>query len=188
MLKPLQVINPYADKIKLPPQAHKIRRLNELFLSFVKQVTLINQYQRKKDAQGRLITAPEDLQTAVTIMFDSIFLKVDELDGSLRQFFESLKEYILQKENPQNYEFTQREIRHALHLSKTQLHRYMNELLELEYLQQTGGYANRGFKYKVSYWDNIQKLKNEIKNYLFNQINNLASQNSGTPDGTPETA
>jgi len=188
MLKPLQVINPYADKIKLPPQAHKIRRLNELFLSFVKQVTLINQYQRKKDAQGRLITATEDLQTAVTIMFDSIFLKVDELDGSLRQFFESLKEYILQKENPQNYEFTQREIRHALHLSKTQLHRYMNELLELEYLQQTGGYANRGFKYKVSYWDNIQKLKNEIKNYLFNQINNLASQNSGTPDGTPETA
>ena len=188
MLKPYKVVNPFANKIHLPPQAHKIRRLNELFLSFVKQVTLVNQYQRKKDTQGRLITAPEDLQTAVTIMFDSIFLKVDELDGSLRQFFESLKEYILQKENPQNYEFTQREIRHALHLSKTQLHRYMNELVELEYLQQTGGYANRGFKYKVSYWDNIQKLKNEIKNYLFEQIDNLASQTGGTPNGTPETA
>ena len=79
--------------------------------------------------QGRLITTPEDLQTAVDILFDSIFLKVDELDGSLRQFFESLKAYILQKENPQNYEFTQREIRHALHLSKTQLHRYMNDVV-----------------------------------------------------------
>ncbi|MDA3891180.1 MAG: hypothetical protein PF517_05895 [Salinivirgaceae bacterium] len=87
MLKPQKVINPYADKIKLPLQAHKIRRLHELFLSFVKQVTLINQYNRNKDQQGRLITEPEDLKIAVEIMFDSIFLKVDELDGSLRQFF-----------------------------------------------------------------------------------------------------
>ncbi|NJO90474.1 MAG: hypothetical protein HC831_17090 [Chloroflexia bacterium] len=46
-------------------------------------------------------------------------MKVDELDGSLRQFFEQLKEHILQKENPQNYEFTQREIRQALNLSKS---------------------------------------------------------------------
>ncbi len=173
MLKPLKVINPYADKIKLPPQAHKIRRLHELFLSFVKQVTLINQYQRKRDKQARIITEPEDLQTAVNIMFDSIFLKVDELDGSLRQFFESLKTYILQKENPQNYEFTQREIRHSLHLSKTQLHRYMGELMELEYIQQSGGYVNRGFRYKISYWDNIEKLRGEIRSYLLNQIETI---------------
>jgi DNA primase len=187
MLKPMKVINPYADKIKLPPQAHKIRRLHELFLSFVKQVTLINQYQRKRDQQGRIVTEPEDLQTAVEIMFDSIFLKVDELDGSLRQFFEQLKEHILQKENPQQYEFTQREIRHALHLSKTQLFRYLNELIELEYLQQSGGYANKGFKYKISYWDNITKLRNEIQEYLSSQIDKLAFRGGGTQDGTLET-
>ncbi|ALO13893.1 DNA primase [Salinivirga cyanobacteriivorans] len=186
ILKPLKVINPYADKIKLPPQAHKIRRLHELFLSFVKQVTLIHQYQRKRDDRGRIITEPEDLKTAVEIMFDSIFLKVDELDGSLRQFFEQLKAYILAKENPQNYEFMQREIRHALNLSKTQLFRYLNELMELEYLQQSGGYANRGFKYKIIYWDNITKLRSEIKAYLFGQIEKLAFQSAGTPVGTPE--
>ncbi|MDA3891096.1 MAG: CHC2 zinc finger domain-containing protein, partial [Salinivirgaceae bacterium] len=150
MLKPQKVINPYADKIKLPPQAHKIRRLHELFLSFVKQVTLINQYNRNKDQQDRLITEPEDLKIAVEIMFDSIFLKVDELDGSLRQFFEELKEYVLEKENPQNYEFTQREVRQALNLSKTSLFRYLNALIELEYISSSGGYQNRGLKYKIS--------------------------------------
>ena len=173
ILKPQKVINPYADKIKLPPQAHKIRRLHELFLSFVKQVTLINQYQRKRDKQGRLITEPEDLQTAVEIMFDSIFLKVDELDGSLRQFFESLKEYISQKENSQNYEFTQREIRHALNLSKSQLQRHINELISLEYLTVSGGYQNKGLKYKISYWDNVTKLRTQIRDYLLNQLDNL---------------
>ncbi|ALO13939.1 DNA primase [Salinivirga cyanobacteriivorans] len=186
MLKPLKVVNPYADKINLPPQAHKIRRLHELFLSFVKQVALIHQYQRKRDDRGRIITDPEDLKIAVEIMFDSIFLKVDELDGSLRQFFEQLKAYVLAKENPQNYEFMQREIRHALNLNKTQLFRYLNELMELEYLQQSGGYANRGFKYKIIYWDNVTKLRSEIKAYLFGQIEKLAFQSVGTPVGTPE--
>ena len=184
MLKPCKVINPYANQLHLPPQAHKIRRLNELYLAFVKQVTIINQYRRKKDKQGRIITEKEDLQTAVNIMFESIFLKIDELDGSLRQFFESLKTYLEEKPNPQQYEFTQREVRQALHISKTQLHRYLYELIGLEYLQQTGGYANKGFKYKISYWDNIQKLRNEIQSYLYNQINNLVSQADGTQDGT----
>ncbi|ALO13803.1 DNA primase [Salinivirga cyanobacteriivorans] len=173
MLKPLKVINPYADKIKLPPQAHKIRRLHELFLSFVKQVTLIHQYQRKRDDRGRIITEPEDLKTAVEIMFDSIFLKVDELDGSLRQFFEQLKAYVLAKENPQNYEFMQREIRHSLNLSKSATHRYLNNLLELEYLSVTGGYQNKGLRYKVSYWDNVVKLREQIKEYLNNQLDKL---------------
>jgi DNA primase len=184
MLKPCKVINPYANQLHLPPQAHKIRRLNELYLAFVKQVTIINQYRRKRDSQGRIITEKEDLQTAVNIMFESIFLKVDELDGSLRQFFESLKTYLEEKPNPEQYEFTQREVRQALHISKTQLHRYLYELIGLEYLQQNGGYANKGFKYKISYWDNIQKLRNEIQSYLYNQINNLVSQPFGTQDGT----
>ena len=187
MLKPCKVINPYADLIKLPPQAHKIRRLHELFLAFVKQITILNQYQRRHDKQGRLITEKNDLQMAVSIMFESIFLKVDELDGSLRQFFEQLKTYLQEKPNPPQYEFTQREIRAALHVSKTQLHRYLYELIGLEYLQATGGYVNRGFKYRINYWDNIQKLRDEIQSYLFNQINSIAFQTVGTPDGTQQS-
>jgi hypothetical protein len=144
-----------------------------LFLCFVKQITLINQYQRKKDQQGRLITEKEDLQTAVEIMFDSIFLKVDELDGSLRQFFENLKEYINSKPTPENYEFIQREVRHALNTSKTQLQRYLNELVELEYIGQSGGYQNRGYKYKILWWDDIVKVREGIKQYLKEQIDKL---------------
>src|SRR5690554_5041634 len=171
LLKPMEVINPFASKMKLPEEAFKIRRLNSNFQSFVKQITLLNQYQRKKDKQGRLITAKEDLQIAIEIMFDSIILKVDELDGSLRLFYEDLKKYI--NKHGKEYEFTQREIRQALRISKTQMHRFMRDLLEMEYLHQTGGYANRGFKYKVSYWDDIEKLRSRIKEHLTDQLKNL---------------
>jgi len=176
MLKPCKVVNPFAYQIQLPEKAHKIRRLNELYLAFVKQVTIINQYQRKRDAQGRIITKTEDLLTANEIMFDSIFLKVDELDGSLRQFYENLKEHIKTKSNPEQYEFMQREIRHALNISKSQLQRYINDLVELEYLQQMGGYQNRGYKYKILWWDDIAKLREDVKQYLKNQIDKLNNE------------
>ena len=94
LLQPLEVINPYAERIRLPEEAHKLRRLNELYQSFVRQVTLLNQFQRQRDERGRLITEVQDLRQACGVLFESIVLKVDELDGSIRQFFESLKDYV----------------------------------------------------------------------------------------------
>ena len=175
ILKPYQVINPYADKVHLPEEAHKIRRLNGLYQAFVKQITLLHQYQRKTDAQGRLISDKEDLQIAAEIMFESIVLKVDELDGSLRQFYERLKSYVKTKgsNHHESYEFNQREIRHALHVSKSQLQRYLNDLLQLEYIRQAGGHINRGFNYKVMYWDNIAVLRSKVKRHLQGQLDQL---------------
>ena len=169
-LKPYEVVNPFANKIHLPETAHKIRRLNDLFQSFVKMITIINQYQRKKDERNRLITQAQDIETAINIMFESILLKVDELDGSLRQFFEKLKKNIEKK--GKNSDFTRFEVREATGLGKTQQHHYITKLLELEYIQQHG-FANKGFKYKIVYWDDYSKLREEIKNHLQNQLREL---------------
>jgi DNA primase len=175
MLKPYPVINPYADKVNLPKEAHKIRRLNELYQCYVKQITLLHQYQRQTDKQGRLISQKEDLQQAAELMFESILLKVDELNGSLRQFYEELKSYIRTKGYEQSYQFGQREIRQALKVSRAQLQRHLNELLRLEYIQMAGGYSNRGYQYKISYWDSHQVLRAKVKKELQLQLNQLES-------------
>jgi DNA primase len=179
IIEPKEVINPFAEKIQLPEEAHKIRRLNDLFQNFIKMVALINQYQRKTTASkipplgggGAVIAQIEDVETAIEIMFESIVLKCDELDGSLRQFFEQLKNY-LQKQYKDNYnkvEFTQREVRQSLNVSKAQINRYLQNLVELEYLQYNG-FANKGFKYKILYWDNYEALRTRIKENLKKQI------------------
>lgn len=177
LLKPLEVVNPYANKIQLPQKAHKIRRLNELFQSIIKQITVIHQYQRKKDKENRLISEKEDVSLAIGIMFESIVLKVDELDGSLRQFFEKLKAYVEKKgresaKGRTGYEFSRFEVREATGVSKTQQHHYISKLVEMEYLQQSG-YANRGYKYKISYWDNMAAIRAKIKDELERQLQSL---------------
>jgi len=166
MLKSYEVVNLYSNKVQLPDYAHKIRRLNELYQSFVQQITLLNQYQRKKDKYGRLIAEVEDLKTACEILFESIVLKVDELDGSLRQFYEQLKGYVKDDKT----EFSQRELRQAFHISKSRMQRYIQRLLDFGYIVQSGGYINRGLRYRIDYRDNYAMMRAKIKEDLMSQI------------------
>jgi DNA primase len=168
-LKHYEVINPYATKLQLPEKVHKIRRLNEMYQAVIKQVTFLNQYQRQLTKDNQLITEIEDIEQATEILFESIILKVDELDGSLRQFFEKIKKHLKEK----NQEFTQREIRQEFNISKSQCSRFIIQLVELEYITLKYGGNLKLQKYVIDYWDNHQKLRLEIKDFLMKQIEKL---------------
>ncbi|MEZ0007943.1 hypothetical protein ABH942_003329 [Flavobacterium sp. 28YEA47A] len=173
VLKSYQVVNPYADKITLPLDAKMLRRLNEQFQDFICQITILHQYQRRADAQGRLIASKEDVRLAVEIFFDAIILKVDELNGSVRQFFDRLKEYVKKQPAGTTHRFTQREIRQEMKLSKTPANNCIKLLQEMEYIKAVEGSPNKGFRFIVSYWDNLEKLKANIKEDLNSQLEQL---------------
>ncbi|TWP31534.1 toprim domain-containing protein [Apibacter muscae] len=167
-LQQVEVINPYATKLELPEEVHKIRRLNQMYQSIIRQITYLNQKNRTyKD--GKIYTEIEDLEQATQILFESILLKIDELDGSLRQFYERLKKYLKDK----NQEFYLREVRQTLNISKTQMFRYIQNLKELDYIKPIGGHERVGIKYKILYWDDYQKLRKNIKEQLQKQIEKL---------------
>jgi DNA primase len=179
-------VNPWAQQVSLPREAHKIRRLNDLFQSFIRMVTLVHQYQRRTDDKGRLLATAADIRMATEILFDRIVLKVDELDGSLRGFFEQLKAYVQKAGGNREHEFCLRELRQHLHISKTQLFRYISDLVSLEYVRQSGGHANRGYMYRVVYWDDYEALRARIRGDLEAQLDNLECQRNTT--GTPAPA
>jgi predicted transcriptional regulator len=173
VLKSYEVVNPYADKLMLPLEAKMLRRLNSHFQNFVSQITILNQYKRKQDDKGRLIATKEDISKATEVFFSSIVIKVDELDKSTRQFFELLKRFVKSQPNGSTYRFTTREVRQELNISKTSAFKYVQTLQELEYIQAVEGSVNKGFKYVISYWDNMEKLKAKIKDDLNKQLKEL---------------
>lgn len=182
-LKHYEVINPYATQIQLPNNVKNKRRLNEMFQSIIKQITIIHQYQREVK-NDFLVTEIEDIENAVEILFESIILKIDELDGSLRQFFEKLKKAF------EEDSFTRFDAMEVTGFKKTQLQFYLNDLVRLEYLKQIG-YANKGFKYKISYSDNIQKVRKNLKEAFTNQLEQLktnATEHKRTPNGSKTNA
>ena len=170
-LKSYKVKNPYLKQIRLPVPHDQLRRLHELLEAFSNQITLLHQHQRKTTASGELIAEKQDMEIAIDLLFDSIILKVDELDGRLRQFYEKLKDYVKQKSKA--YEFIQREIRQALKLSKTGMQRYMRDLEELEYIGRTGKGRHGATKYKIIYWDDNVALRAKLKSDLEEQLKSL---------------
>ncbi len=173
VLKPHTVVNHFADKLTLPIEAKSLRRLNEQFQDFICQITLLHQFQRKKDEQGRLITSKDDIRTAVEVFFSSIIIKVDELDASTRQFFDRLKAYIKRQDSGTTYKFNQREVRQDMRLAKTTVFKFFNLLQQLEYIQAVEGSVNKGFKYVISHWDNLDKTQTRIKADLSRQLGEL---------------
>ena len=170
-LQPMEVRNPWLKHIRLPVSNEQLRRLHGLLDAFCEQITLIHQHQRKKDEKRRIVSEKQDMRIAIELMFESIILKVDELDGSLRNFYEKLKGYVLKK--GRKYEFTQREIRQAFKTSKTQLQRYITALEQLEYVQKKGQGAYGAITYRITYWDDNQALRQQIRENLEAQLKKL---------------
>ena len=181
LLEPLAVVNPYAGRVSLPAGAHKLRRLHELYLSFVRQITLLHQHQRKRDARGRLVAEVADLRCAAAVLFESIVLKVDELDGSTRQFYERLKAWVGDNGKA---EFTQREVRSALHVSRSRCSRLFARLGGAEYLTSEYAGNRRRVCYRLSEPDDYQRLRTQIREGLVRQIDALeAGEREGSEDG-----
>jgi DNA primase catalytic core len=170
-LSPYTVKNPFLKHINLPVSHHQLRRLHELFTSFCEQITLINQHQRTVK-NNEVTTEKEDVKMAIDLLFESIVLKVDELDGSLRLFYEGLKAYAEEK-GKQDYAFTQREIRMKFLISQSTVYRYMESLLTLEYIEKTYTGKSNTHHYKIVFWDDNKALKQRIKKDLNEQLSKL---------------
>ncbi|WP_438426254.1 CHC2 zinc finger domain-containing protein [Aquimarina macrocephali] len=166
MLKPYKVKNPY--RLQLPKTTKQRRRLTQMLHDYIEQITLLHQYQRQKVDDTMLVTELKDIEIAIDLMFNSIILKTDELDGILRQFYENLKKYVESK--GKDYQFTRREIRQKFRISKTQMQRYITELEELEYIHKSSSGLRNSYNYKISYWDNIEKFRTAIRKHLYDQI------------------
>jgi DNA primase len=44
--------------------------------------------------------------------------------------------------------------------------------LELEYVRQRG-FANRGYRYEIAYWDDNEGLRGKLKNELHEQLKSV---------------
>ena len=170
-LQPLKVKNTWIKHIDLPVNLDQKRRLHSLFEAFCEQITILHQYQRRKDENGRLITEKQDIELAIDLMFESIVLKVDELNGRLRDFYEKVKAFV--EQHNKEYEFTRFEIRQFTKLGNTQIHDNLRLLEEMEYIQKVYASKHNTHSYKIAFWDNQQALRERIKLSINEQLSKI---------------
>jgi DNA primase len=168
VLRPINIINPYAKYIELPDQVFKPRRTMTLLLGFIEAITFYHQYQRevKKDGSGQLYieTTIDDIEAAFILLKDVLFSKSDELAKATRSFFEKLKQYLTDN----NLEsFTPQQIRKAFRIEPRTIQRYIRELKQYGLIKPVGGFKHRsGFEYNVTDAAEYSQLKSEIDTHL----------------------
>jgi DNA primase len=61
----------------------------------------------------------------------------------------------------------------ALNVSKSQLQRYIYDLRGLEYIVLSDGHVNKGYRYRIIYWDDITRIRARLKRHLEGQLAQL---------------
>ncbi|HBG69512.1 MAG TPA: hypothetical protein DHV29_11990 [Bacteroidales bacterium] len=178
VLKAFEVINPWAESVSLPLNLPHKRRLNQQFQDFIAQITILHQFQRRKDKYGRLISTIDDIRNAIELFIPAIVLKADDLDSSTRQFFERLKKWMIRQKSDKDALFSEKDIRFSLHISKTKINRYFRILRNIDYIRIIKGSINKGYQYEICYWDNVEKTRSEIRRQLMAKTSSVSEKNT----------
>ncbi len=178
ILKPIKVVNPFAEYLELPKSVFKPRRTNSHYLQFIEIITFYKQYQREKlydkDTGEEFIeTAIEDIQEANELIIDVLLRKSDTINGACRNHLERLKIYL--KENNQTT-FTNSEIRRNLRIKESTLRNYNNQLLLEDYIKRIKKAKTKSYCFEVVDVDEYSNLKKQIDNALQNCIAQINSQ------------
>jgi hypothetical protein len=161
LLRPLQVRNPYADRLSFPDAATRTRRDHEKYLTLIDVITLLHQHQREVRSTTRggrafdyVDTHPEDIQLANELAHDILGHSLEELPAQTRRLLALVNDYVggecerLRIERAA-FRFTRRELREAVAWGDTQLKVHLARLSELEYLIAYRSAAR--FSYELAY-------------------------------------
>ena len=175
ILKPIKVINRYAEYLELPQSVFKPRRTNSHYLQFIEAITFYKQYQREQQVNeetGELFieTTIEDIKEANELIIDVLLRKSDTINGATRNHLERLKLYL--KQNNQTT-FTNAEIRRHLRVKQTTLQRYNKQLLGESYIKTIKGKKGQTYYYEIIDIDEYTNLKEQINSALQNSIDKI---------------
>ncbi|MBZ9731607.1 hypothetical protein LB467_18120 [Salegentibacter sp. JZCK2] len=168
ILKPVKVINPYAEFLELPESVFKPRRTNSHYLQFIEAITFYCQWQREKKydeqtGEEYIETTIEDIQEANELIIDVLLRKSDTLTGACRNHLESLKDYLIRNNQTT---FTNAEIRRNLRIKETTLRRYNKHLLSENYIQRIKKGKTKSYCFEIVDLGEYTNLKKQINKAL----------------------
>ena len=168
LLKPIKVINPFAEYLQLPKSVFKPRRTNSHYLKFIEAITFYKQYQREKQydkdtGEEFIETTIEDIQEANELIIEVLLRKSDTINGATRNYLESLKKYLIMENETT---FTALEIRRKLKVKKTTQWRYHQQLMDNYYIKKVKRKGENLNRYEVTNPNEYKELEETISKSL----------------------
>jgi hypothetical protein len=167
LLKPLTVTFPDDIKVHWPYGRLQMRREQGKFLSLIKAIVLLHQYQRKTGTMKRgdgtkmeyVQAMQRDVDLALELGKDAFSRNIDDVSPTGRTLLKAIvelvneKHTILKQNDPNTIRtladvpFTRKELRERIGWSETQVRRNIDHLVELGYIGRINGRHGSTFRY-----------------------------------------
>jgi len=163
LLQPLAVVNPYADRLTFLDDKTRMRRDHMKYLSLIRAITLLHQYQRevktvqhKGKAVRYIEVEAQDIATANRLAHEVLGRTLDELPPQTRTLLSALHAWVAGECQRQaikrgDWRFSRRQVRDLTGWGDTQLRVHLDRLVQMEYLIAHGGRRGLVFEYELVY-------------------------------------
>jgi DNA primase len=163
LLKPLHVVNPYADQLTFLSDKTRTRRDHEKYLTLIDTIALLHQHQRVVKStthQGQPLAYIEvtvnDIARANALAHDVLGRSLDELPPQTRRLLGEVVGLVrgrvrVQQVRTSEVRFTRKDVRAHVGWSDFQVKTHMHKLEELEYVLVHRGGRGQSFEYELLY-------------------------------------
>jgi hypothetical protein len=161
LLRPLAVVNPYADRLTFLSDKTRMRRDHEKYLTLIDAIALLHQHQRPVKTMldgGQAVeyveVTAEDIAQANAIAHEVLGRSLDELPPQTRRLLAAIVEHVRTQMRVQavaqaQVRFTRKDVRTLTGWGDTQLKVHLARLVELEYLLTHRAERGQGFAYEL---------------------------------------
>lgn len=159
LLRPLKVANNYAPYLTFVDGQTRTRRDHVKYLTLIRAVTLLHQYQRPvkvKDGIEYIETTLEDIALANRLAHQVLGRTLDELPPQTRNLLSLLERRVkaeakAQGLRPSEVRFTRRQAREWAGWGHSQVALHLSRLEEMEYLIPCRGRNGSRYEYELAY-------------------------------------
>jgi len=163
LVRPLAVVNPYADRLTFLSDKTRTRRDHEKYLTLIDTIALLHQHQRPiktmldgGQAVEYIEVMPEDIAQANAIAHEVLGRSLDELPPQTRRLLAAIVEHVRAQVQAQaitqaDVRFTRRDVRALTGWGDTQLRVHLERLHELEYLVAQRGMRGQSYEYELAF-------------------------------------
>jgi len=163
LLRPLAVVNPYAEQLGFANSRTRTRRDHQKYLTLIDTITLLHQYQREIKSvthHNQVIeyveVSVDDIALANELAHEILGRSLDELPPPTRKLLQQLHDLVANKMADESIRrcdvrFTRKELREACGLSDKQVRVHLERLVELEYVFAHSGKNGQRFIYELAF-------------------------------------
>ncbi|MBD2807050.1 DNA primase, partial [Xenorhabdus sp. ZM] len=164
LLKPLNVVNPYAHQLTFMSDKTRTRRDHMKYLTLIQSIALLHQYQRdikRAEHRGQVLEYIEvtqgDIKLANRLAHEILGRTLDEMPPQTRKLLLLIRQMAqgmaeCGQKPLREVRFTRRDIRAYTHWSDSQLKLHCQRLADMEYLLIHGGSRGHLLQYELL-WD-----------------------------------